>query len=274
MTALSLPFPPLPTTTVEEVTPDVAAEWLATNGVNRALSPQTVAKYARDMRAGRWALTGESVKFCTTGRLRDGQHRLAAVVAADVPVALFITRGLAPEAQLVMDSGRSRSAADALVLRGVRNATLASSTAKLALALESGVAAPSRFVVSHSAIVAFWDEHPDLQDAVDFAKGIYRRTDCLPSVVAYTFWRFRQIDADAARRFWADAAEQVGLPAGDPVLAMTRRFAEARRGNERLVPEVLVAGVTRAWNHRRRNKPLKRLQLTTRSGDVSIADPL
>lgn len=80
-------------TKVELITPAYATEVLETkNPRNRTVSEQTVNIYATDMKKGRWTLTHQGIAFDTDGNLIDGQHRLWAVVFAETPVEMLVTR--------------------------------------------------------------------------------------------------------------------------------------------------------------------------------------
>lgn len=50
------------------------------------------------MRNGNWKANGEAIKFSSTGRLLDGQHRLRACVKEQVPFTTLVIRGLEDEA--------------------------------------------------------------------------------------------------------------------------------------------------------------------------------
>jgi len=101
------------------VTPERALNWLDNaNTRNRKISDSYAQKLARDMRAGRWMLTHEGIAFDPHGVLLDGQHRLWAVVLADVPVRMHVWFDVTPESLMVINSGRSRSLADNLRLGG------------------------------------------------------------------------------------------------------------------------------------------------------------
>jgi hypothetical protein len=52
------------------------------------LSKRTVRDFAEAMRRGDWRLTHQGIAFDASGALVDGQHRLAAIVEADVPVEI------------------------------------------------------------------------------------------------------------------------------------------------------------------------------------------
>src|SRR5947199_10315040 len=75
---------------VQTITPKKAAEYLGLNTANRPLSNRTVREFAAAMRRGEWRVTHQGIAFDTTGALVDGQHRLAAIVEADLPVDVTV----------------------------------------------------------------------------------------------------------------------------------------------------------------------------------------
>jgi hypothetical protein len=73
------------------ITPDLAREWLDKHNThNRSLRKPRVEAYAHEMRHGNWKITNEGIVFRSDGRLADGQHRLHAVVLADIPVEMMV----------------------------------------------------------------------------------------------------------------------------------------------------------------------------------------
>lgn len=102
--------------TQELITPEKAKQYLESNTHNRALRKALVEIYAKDIANGRWRATHQGIAFSSDGRLLDGQHRLAAIVQAMVPVQMLVARGLPPQSQIVMDDHAKRSAGDALSL--------------------------------------------------------------------------------------------------------------------------------------------------------------
>jgi hypothetical protein len=101
------------------ITPSQAVNWLEhANNHNRSVSDRIVQQYARDMRAGRWRLSHQSIAFDPRGNLIDGQHRLWAVVEAAVPVEMHVWFNVDPASQMVIDMGRPRRLADNLRLGG------------------------------------------------------------------------------------------------------------------------------------------------------------
>lgn len=99
------------TFTQEIITPDRARKMLECNKVNRPISARTAQAYADDMENGRWdENTTSCIAFDTNGNLVDGQHRLTAIVIANVPVKMWISRNVGDH--VVFDSGRNRSLSD------------------------------------------------------------------------------------------------------------------------------------------------------------------
>jgi len=119
---------------VKTVTVSMAEKWLRENNThNRPLYENTIENYAREMKAGAWAITNQGIGFAEDGTLLDGQQRLSAIVKAGIPIKTLIVTGL-PRAyksngdgelftQDVIDGNKPRTAGDILHLsHGVDNA--------------------------------------------------------------------------------------------------------------------------------------------------------
>lgn len=105
-----------PETYWEEVTPDLAKEYLTLNKENRPLSPTKVEEWAKEMKQGKWKETHQGIAFDWDGNLLDGQHRLAAIVMSGRTIKLMITANLDPETYRVIDDGMARDSKDLLVV--------------------------------------------------------------------------------------------------------------------------------------------------------------
>lgn len=104
--------------TVMTVTPEMASKWLESNVYNRNIDPKTVKTYKEAMMAGRWEINGESICFDTLGRLRQGQHRLTAMVESGATLELVIVTEV-PYTTNVYDVGKRRTELDYATLRGI-----------------------------------------------------------------------------------------------------------------------------------------------------------
>ena len=101
-------------TEIVNVTPTMAAEWLAKSKINRNIREPVVTAYAEAMRRGAWFVTDAGIGFSEGGELVNGHHRLNAVVKADVPVKMLVVRGIDPEAKGAIDCGVYRTLNDRL----------------------------------------------------------------------------------------------------------------------------------------------------------------
>ena len=96
---------------LEKITPAKARDILRHNKVNRNLNKGTVIAYAEDIKNNRWDTnTTACIAISDSGELKDGQHRLSAIIMADKPVLMWVCRGVGDN--VVFDCGRNRSLAD------------------------------------------------------------------------------------------------------------------------------------------------------------------
>lgn len=119
-------------TEIVKVTPDIAAEMLSRNSTNRTLRNNRVKYYAQQMKEGKWHLTGQTITFAKDGQLLDGQHRLWAVIEADVPVEFLVVYDA--DKVSTYDCGLKRSTRDQLKLGGVQFSNAIMSSAGIAIA--------------------------------------------------------------------------------------------------------------------------------------------
>ena len=117
------------------VTPEIATMWLERNVVNRPVSERHVGALAWDMKNGKWELTHQGIAFNRDMLLIDGQHRLRAVVAAEVNVPMRVTCNVDGQYSSPIDMGYGRRVSHIL---GMTNRRVAIFNA-LAL-LETGAA--------------------------------------------------------------------------------------------------------------------------------------
>ena len=268
-----------PTIAFEEIAPEQAAAWLEHNNLdNRPLRAAAVAAIVRDMEAGNYLVTGDSIKFDTNGRLMDGQHRLSAIAKHGRTVLAAVAKGLDPRVQVVIDAGSKRSGADALKFAGLEKyRTVVASMAKLDRALSlGGVRADSISVArgrsTNAEVTQWWEENPDAERAAADGSGLTHSIGATSkSAVSYALLRLRSIDEEAANEFFASIAEMRTNGAGDPRLALTRFLGELS-GNK-AVASMTLFGTFRAWNAWRSGESMTRIVSTTRTGVRTIPEP-
>lgn len=121
------------------ITPEMAAQWLEkSNTRNRSVSEKTVKAYADDIINNRWELTGQGISFYDDGVLADGQHRLHAIIMADKPTTMTVTKGLLQSAINGIDQHRARAVHDTLTLKQDYGRVTATDVAALRLCYPHG----------------------------------------------------------------------------------------------------------------------------------------
>lgn len=250
-----------PTAVVVDVTPDVARVWLRNNTHNRRLRERAVQDYARDMAAGHWNLNGEAIKFAADGTVLDGQHRLRAVVAADVTVQMLVVVGLDPAAQETMDTGRKRTTGDVMGLRGEHNAhTLAAILRRVWAWRQGDYKFAGNYAATNRECAQLLAEHPELRRSAEIAVRTRNAFPHIPqSSLGVAHHLFSTIEVDEAAWFFQRIADGAELPLGHPILALRSRVTSERLDSVRMPESRHMAYLIRTWNATREGRSLDRL---------------
>lgn len=90
------------------VTPELARKFLEKNTKNRKIDWRKVKSYADMMKSGAWQKNPEGISFYENGTLRNGQHRLYAVIEADTPVEMVVFYDV-PNESVICDNQKIRT---------------------------------------------------------------------------------------------------------------------------------------------------------------------
>jgi len=97
---------------IQLITPEIARAYLTKNIDNRNKRGWWASGIASMIKRGEWIPTHQGVAFAESGKLIDGQHRLEAVVEADIPVEMLVVTGVRDDAYKVLDNGIKRTLSD------------------------------------------------------------------------------------------------------------------------------------------------------------------
>lgn len=207
---------------------------LAANTTNRPLSRAVVASYAEAMRSGDWMVTHQGIAFDGRGVLVDGQHRLAAIIEADVPIDVTVFTDVDEATFDVLDTGKRRNAADVLAIEGEKSTTMLAAMVRTVwlyqnrpdLAWSGGAAA-----VTNHQIVQTLADHPKLRDYVSRGEQIAAATGMIKSAAGAASYLVEHANRRADLTGWYDGIiDGAGLTKTDPRLVFRRvMFAMARK---------------------------------------------
>lgn len=251
---------------IETITPEIAVSWLEKNESNRHLDQSTVDRYARDMRAGRWHMTGDPIQFGISGRLLNGQHRLWGCIEADTPFETMVIRNLVNEIEIVdvIDTGKKRTLGNALQIHGEKDALLLAAIINHCWRFEdSRMKGPWP---THEEGLEWLQDNPQVREATTMARFVYKNLKAQASAVGTAYYLNSRIDADAAEDFWSKAATGELLSAGDPILAYRRWAVSAISKREKPAPNVWLAYGLKAMNLWRKKRSVRLLAVKPDEG--------
>lgn len=235
------------------VTPGMAQKWLDTMGPNRRLNEANVDRLQMDMTKGNWFDNGDPIRFDRKGRLRDGQHRLQALIRAAKTFSFHVIRNLDEKALQIVDTGKQRSFGDALAMREGPNAVGASlarkiaATAKMIWHYDHGSILSSGQAVSHPELELTLRKHSRLPDAVaEVAAGSVQPH----ALLAFVYTLASEIAPRKARQWLTQVQEGENLRRGMPAYEL-RSILIGQRGSgakQQLRGPFLAALIVQSFN--------------------------
>lgn len=151
--------------TYEFITPEIAQALLETNTENRKLSRGTVQAYSQDILAGNWdENVGVAISIDENGILRDGQHRLSAIVQTGIGIHTWVCRNVSSDG--IYDNNRKRSNADQIsIMRSdFENVYKSTRYISVARAIITNSKGGTRRTVTPKEIIDFTEMHKEELD--------------------------------------------------------------------------------------------------------------
>jgi hypothetical protein len=218
---------------VQTVTPKKAEQWLEANTTNRPISKSVVRGFAEAMKRGEWVVTHQGIAFDVDGVLIDGQHRLAAIVEADVAVEVMVFSEVADGTFDVLDTGKRRSAADVLAIEGEKSSTMLAAMVRTVWLFEnrpdlnwSGGAA----AVTNHQIVQTLQAHPRLREFLGLGEQIATATGMIKSAAGAASYLVEQANKRASIELWYEGIiDGAGLVKSDPRLLFRKVMFQGAR---------------------------------------------
>lgn len=238
------------------VGPELASYLLKNNHrKNRKLKDKVVAKYARDMKAGRWVFTGESLGIDDEGYLCNGQHRLKAIMQAGIIIKIPFVFGLHKDAMKAMDTGSSRSYSDVLAINHRKHKSSDLATAIRSLAVwEMG---PQNFGKNIHASPAFSSSeldqvlmsHPDLEKYVTdpiFANTSVGRNR---GIYGFLYYLLSKKYPSESKEFFEGLSTGANLDINSPILVLRNRLDRKQIDSLEVLRTVTkFILISKAWN--------------------------
>lgn len=221
---------------------------------NRTISLPHVLKLSRDMTDGHWLWTGAPIQLDVDGFVRNGQHRLLAVVHSKTTQDFLVVRNLDPGAQLVIDVGRPRSVANQMQMTGISSAGMITAIANLLIRWRSGRVMQSQFTPSVMEVHELIQKEDELQDTLTMIYRVRKGSRRSPlSALGAVFIEGGHIDRKARDEFFEKLITGANLAVDDPILVLRNtmgRPSHSVRGRR----NGQLYQIVHAWNLWRRNE--------------------
>jgi len=262
---------------VETISPARARRLLdatAKAGVpHRGISGTRVNKFVHAILTGQWRTTHQGLALGPNGEVLDGQHRLTAIIIADLPVKMLVIRDADPEDFGVIDTGAARTTADSLKIAGYTDVNHLSAVVRgfltykeVAGSNEKGFGSRIRLITTTDALEFLSD--PKNEDATVAAVVNSRRIAGqlarygLTSALAISQLCYRlmptEMPEDTMSEFYERLGDGAMLSPSSPILAL-RRWYLSDTGYAKIVGqlrrEVAVAATIKSANDYALGKP-------------------
>lgn len=244
------------------VTPEMATYLLARNANNRMASQPTVEQYAACMWRGEWRLNGQNIIIADTGELNDGQHRLLAVIEADMPVMMSLQFGVSRDSRGTLDVGRKRTLGDHLAMAGHASFNHLAAMTRLAWGYDNRIYSMS-VAPSVEQAMDYIARHPTLVDYI--RPGTKIGTEFSTSGAQFSFAGFvcSRVSKSQADELLARVADGLGLVSANVPAARVRdRLLQHVSGKTPLRRNEPSAIFIKAFNHQIAGKRMRSLAWT------------
>ena len=240
------------TSTVELVTPALAELLLSKNGINRAIKHKVVQRYADIMGRGKWVINGESIVIGESGRLLDGQHRLAAIVKHGSPVEMFVVRGVKNESVAfeTLNSGAVRNLSDKLQARGESHSALLAASVRLLYQYQNGMRSNlSSSGLPPDVMFSLLQDHADIRNFLERGSRL-NKLGFNPSIMTFLLYAGSRYSPVLSEGFGSLCETGENLDSTSPVFHLRNRIM--RRLNKASLSQVNriteCAVYIKAWN--------------------------
>jgi hypothetical protein len=240
--------------TEEIITPERALELHEKNRINfRPIDKSRVTRLAKEIAAGKWEFTGDTIKINPDGLILDGQHRIEACIQSGIPIKTLIAFNVKASA-LAIDRGKPRTVGQYIANEGIKNANSVASSAKLCLLHDKGlwhVQGVGAGYITDSEIVDYAIKN---SESLNNACTIAKRLSLIPSSIAITIIHIGSgriaypFANEFVEWFWHGAITGERLNATDPPLVLRNRLIDNANAKAKLSPSFLRFMATYAWN--------------------------
>lgn len=261
------------------VTPEIAAGFLENNENPRPLREARVDAIAEDIAFGGWIPNGETIKLDSKGRLRDGQHRCAAIVEANKSCLCLVVHGVTDRGVERTDEGHARTYNDLLRSRGEKQVSQLGACVKMLRrillyhVIEKRSALHDHCRPPNSSLDRVLEQNPGIREAIGLSEAAFRAKMGTRTNLSVMGYCFNLVDPKMFKDMYRSISTGELLQTDDPVLAYRARMISAKAEHEKIDTLTAAALLVKCWNAWRQQRGMKLLKWN-RFGPSSEPFPL
>jgi hypothetical protein len=262
------------------ITPEIARDLLTLNRENRPPDFTVIRKYAEFMQADRWIYIGDIIRITKDLRLVDAQQRLLAIIETGSTIEMHIQTGLSDESFGVIDSGRTRTGADALAIAGFKDVNVLSAAIRADIYFRTQRRVGARINVKrvYPLQVIEWTEKQDLKLMQDRVEYSIRYLHVKGKFLAQSTWAFVYYTLSTIRGAKTQATNFVTLLASGENVSLQDETSVIYLLREKLMDirkekslggktetDLKVRYIFTAWNLFRERQIIKKITIDTKA---------
>jgi hypothetical protein len=248
---------------VTTITPEMAMALLEKNTKNRNPSKRQIAFLTNEIKEGRFVFNGESIIIAEDGTLLDGQHRLMAVVEANMPIKSVLIRDVPKEAQKTIDVGTCRSASDVMAMDGIKYSTaIAAGIRNIA----NGCDNKSRKRISTTEIMEMYEKEKELMDAMtEYTIHLYNTSSKVISASqAMAYMYLFSLEDRLAKKFIKEIFTGRQFGKSNAAILLRNRLVDDKLSRNRMIGSLKKELFQTAWKKYLEGEVLYRLRVFTK----------
>ena len=236
------------------VNSEIAKAYLTKNTKKRKPNKAQIIRLSNKIKKGIWKEdTAEMIKISKNGNILDGQHRLMAVIDANVSIYFHFALGLEEEVFSVLDTGSLRNASDSFFISGVKNSNTIPSIITLNNSLKKGnkdLHIGKDKKLSNNELLDIYNENNIFWDDIATKTMRYYQSFSKilsPQIIGGFYSVVKEISTDKSDKFMEEFC--TGMDISNYSINLLRNaFIKDKMSNRKMQIDMKLALIIKAWN--------------------------
>ena len=245
------------------------AEALLNNNDNfRKINKTEIEKYSNLIKNDDWKFNGDTIAFNLEGQLKDGQHRLSAIIKTGIPIKVI---PVIINSDMRTDNKRRTGFWHILEKEGKKHVNAYSASVRILIRYETGETEDAfcdrSATITLNKMYEFYEENPLLEDSINKTASIFKsiKANVPHSILASIHYILSKKNSTMVDDFF----DRIGLEFDEYVKLYPRKtdpmyqlklILSQETSIKKIMPFVKAALIIKVLNYWTQNKPCKSLE--------------